>query len=268
MMRGSDEQSRRMPCTMVGREGGSEDNVSVEEPLEILIDGRPVSVVMRTPGHDEDLVRGFLLSEGIVSGADMIAEISADYGRNRMSVFLDEEAVFDPASLSRHMFSASSCGICGKASIEAVMRELPSRGDTKEAALSESSLFRGLAAMESAQETFEKTGGLHAAGLCDLGGELHFLREDVGRHNAVDKVIGQAAEQKIDLSRSVLLVSGRLSFEIVQKCAQVGIAALAGVSAPSSLAVDFAKEAGMTLIGFLRPPRYNIYHEGRITILR
>lgn len=255
-------------CMKHGRECvAGDDCVAVEEPLEILIDGRPVAVVMRTPGDDVDLVTGFLLSEGIVTCAADISEVSLDFGDNRAVAFLADGVVFDAESLSRHVFSASSCGICGKASIDAVMRDLPQRDALQTGVeMLEDALFSGFAAMERNQPTFDATGGIHAAALVDCEGNLLTLREDVGRHNAVDKVIGDITASAGSLTDCVLIVSGRLSFEIVQKSIQVGLLGIAGVSAPSSLAVSLAAESGLTLVGFLRPPRWNLYHEGVLRI--
>lgn len=238
-----------------------DDNLAAEEPLEIQVEGRPVSITMRTPGHDAELAAGFLLSEGLVRSAGDLRDIRP-YPRNRtgnaINVFLAPEVTVDFARLTRHVFASSSCGICGKASIDAVRAVFkPVRTQFKVHA----SVLAGLpGSMRSAQATFDATGGLHAAALFDTEGRLHVLREDVGRHNAVDKVLGHALTAGwLPLDRHILLVSGRASFEILQKALAARIALLCAVSAPSSLAVDFARANGQTLVGFLREGRFNIY---------
>ena len=244
------------------------DEVAREEPLEIRVDGRPVSVTMRTPGHDAELAAGFLLSEGIVRRRGDVVSIRPcrrKGGDNALDVRLDPGLDVDLAGLTRHVFASSSCGICGKASIEAIHGRFPPV---------ESDLVvdgRLLAAypdvMRAAQVTFGRTGGLHAAALFDRAGRMLLLREDVGRHNAVDKVVGSCLlNGPFPLDEHVLVVSGRTSFEIMQKALAARIAVVAAVSAPSSLAVDFARDGGQTLVGFLRAGRMNIYaHPGRIT---
>ena len=237
------------------------DAVAVEEPFELRVDTRPVAVIMRTPGHDEELAAGFLVSEGLVRSRADVLELRRDprnRDRNVLDVFLSPDVVLDFAKLTRHVFASSSCGLCGKSSIAAVRKTFPRvtsrfriRGET---------LLRLPDAMRSAQKTFEETGGLHAAALFDAAGTLECLREDVGRHNAVDKVVGRAfLDGRWPLKASGLLVSGRTSFEIVQKALAAGIPLVASVSAPSSLAVAFARESGLTLVGFLRPGRFNVY---------
>jgi len=233
------------------------DELAVEEPLEIRLDGHPVAVVMRTPCHDEELVAGFLVTEGIVSAVSHIRKIEARPEENRVLVFLHDHVRTDLGRLTRHIFSASSCGLCGKTTLDAVFTHatpLASRPTIPDAAL-----LAAPGQLRAAQTVFESTGGLHAAGIFSLSGQLLISREDVGRHNAVDKVIGHALLQDIDLSSTFLLVSGRLSFEILQKSLVARIPAVAGISAPSSLAVDFARESGQELIGFLRPPTFNRY---------
>ncbi len=229
--------------------------VAVEEPLEVRLDGHPVAVLMRTPGCDRELVAGFLVTEGILESPGQVKRFAAD--GNRFLVFLNEGVGVDLGRLSRNMYSASSCGICGKGSMEAVFCEFPKIGKRKfprdEVILSAPEKLR------AGQKTFSTTGGLHAAGLFDFEGNLLVLREDVGRHNAVDKVIGFALEAGIGLEDVWLLVSGRVSFEIMQKSLAAGIPCVAAISAPSSLAVEFAVESGQGLIGFLRPPEFNRY---------
>jgi FdhD protein len=237
------------------------DRVAIEEPLEIQVETRPVSVTMRTPGHDPELVAGFLLSEGMIHQADDIREIRP-YPRNRdgnsLGVFLKPGVPFDFSKLTRHVFASSSCGLCGKASIQAVhahFKPVRSRFQVDPV------LLAGLPnAMHQVQETFQSTGGLHAAGLFDITGKLLLCREDVGRHNAVDKVLGHALLARwLPLNRHILLVSGRASFEILQKALSAQVSILCAVGAPSSLAVDFARASGQTLIGFLREGRFNAY---------
>lgn len=246
------------------------DVTAREEPLEIRVEGRSVAVVMRTPGHDEELAAGFLVSEGVVRQPRDLLEVSqcpstANEHGNVVDVLLGG-AVVDWDSLTRHVFSASSCGICGKTSIESIFQRFPAVSGEWQVA---PSLIASLPEkLRAAQETFSKTGGLHASGLFDLSGNLIVLREDVGRHNALDKIIGHALmHDLLPLDRHILLVSGRVSFEIIQKALAAGIPLVAAISAPSSLAVDFAQEAGQTLIGFLRGETMNIYtHPQRITI--
>ncbi|MDZ4401837.1 formate dehydrogenase accessory sulfurtransferase FdhD [Prosthecobacter sp.] len=253
--------------------GGVNDVCDVtarEEPLEIRVEGRSVAVVMRTPGHDEELAAGFLVSEGVVQSPRDILEISqcpstGNSKGNIVDVLLGG-AVVNWDSLTRHVFSASSCGLCGKTSIESVFQQFPAvKGDWKVSPALIASLPDKLRA---AQETFSKTGGLHASGLFDLEGRLVVLREDVGRHNALDKILGYALQRGLlPLDNHILLVSGRVSFEIIQKALAAGIPLVAAISAPSSLAVDFAHEANQTLIGFLRGETMNVYtHPQRLTI--
>jgi FdhD protein len=238
------------------------DHVALEEPLEIRIETRPISVTMRTPGHDSELAAGFLVSEGVLHSATDVAAIRPN-PRNRtgnsIDVFLRPGVTVDLAQLTRHVFATSSCGLCGKASIRAVRRQFkPIR--SSRARVSADVLLGLGAALRSGQQTFDLTGGLHAAALFDLAGRLVVLREDVGRHNAVDKVVGHLLLQdKLPEDGGILMVSGRASFEILQKALAARIPIIAAVSAPSSLAVEFARENGQTLIGFLREDRMNIY---------
>ena len=233
------------------------DKVAVEEPLEIRLDGHPVAVVMRTPGHDEDLAAGFLVTEGIISKVGELRKIEPRPEENRVLVFLQDGVSVDLGRLTRHLFTGSSCGLCGKATLEAIFTDFPpiERG----VGFSDAVFLAAPGKLREAQRTFEATGGLHAAGVFSADGELLILREDIGRHNAVDKVIGHALLNGIDLTATFLLVSGRLSFEIMQKALAARIPAVAAISAPSSLAVGFAKKSGQTLIGFLRPPTFNRY---------
>jgi FdhD protein len=238
------------------------DTVATEEPLEIRIEGRPIAVIMRTPGHDEDLAAGFLLTENVVKHADELFEISVcpsvSEGRGNTADVLLAGVQVDWASLTRHVFTSSSCGVCGKASVEAVFQTFPPvKGDWQIPAKLVQEMPEQLRARQS---TFEQTGGLHACGLFNLAGDILLVREDVGRHNAIDKVLGFALrEYLLPLSRCVLMVSGRVSFEIMQKALAAGIPFVAAVSAPSSLAVQFAQESGQTLVGFLRGNKMNVY---------
>ena len=230
---------------------------------QITVDGTPVAVVMRTPGHDHDLVSGFMLTEGLVSNEADVRRIDLEAKKNHALVFLSDDVVLDHAKLSRNLFSASSCGICGKASIEAIHQQA---APIAKSFTVQSEILLGMpAALRAAQEVFESTGGLHAAALANTQGDILVLREDVGRHNAIDKVIGWAAAENIDLSQTLLQVSGRVSFEVMQKALVARIPIVSAISAPSSLAVEFARESQQTLIGFLRPPKFNIYsHPERI----
>ncbi|MDZ4289492.1 MAG: formate dehydrogenase accessory sulfurtransferase FdhD [Prosthecobacter sp.] len=244
------------------------DFAAREEPLEIRVEGRSVAVVMRTPGHDEELTAGFLVSEGVVQKARDILEISqcprtADSQGNVVDVLLGG-AVVNWESLTRHVFSASSCGLCGKTSIESVFQRFPPVTTDWQVS---SPLLAGLPAkLRAAQETFAKTGGLHASAIFDSRGELIILREDVGRHNALDKVLGYGLLRGLlPFEKNILLVSGRVSFEIIQKALAAGISIVAAISAPSSLAIDFARESGQTLVGFLRGETLNVYtHPQRV----
>ena len=236
-------------------EGRAEaDEVAVEEPLEIRINGEPIAVTMRTPGHDEELALGFCLSEGL---APESAALPADFAANTVDV---TSPSFVPAELRRNFYTSSSCGVCGKGALEAVAVETP-RVDAalRVGADVISELPRRLG---SAQRAFATTGGLHATGLFTAAGDLLCIREDVGRHNAMDKVIGWAfTEERLPLAEGVLCVSGRLSFELVQKAAVAGCPLLAAVGAPSSLAVELAVDRGITLCGFVRDGRMNVYSE-------
>ena len=236
--------------------GGSEveDRVAVEEPLELRVGGRPVAVTMRTPGHDEELALGFCLSEGL---APVGARLPDDLAANTIEV---DAPGFDPDRLTRSFYTSSSCGVCGKGALEAVAVEAPR-------VESELRLGAGLVAtlperLRAAQAAFASTGGLHATGLFTADGELACVREDVGRHNAMDKVLGRAfLDGLLPLGAHVLCVSGRLSFELVQKAAVAGCPVLVAVGAPSSLAVSLAADRGVTLCGFVRDGRVNVYTE-------
>ncbi len=233
------------------------DQVAVEEPLEIRLDGHPVAVLMRTPGHDEELAAGFLVTEGIVSTVKELRKIEPRPDENRVLVFLADGVAVDLGRLTRHLFTGSSCGLCGKATLEAIFTHSPPISGRIET--SNEAILGAPAKLRAAQGTFESTGGLHAAGVFSAAGGLILVREDIGRHNAVDKVIGHALLNGIDLTETFLLVSGRLSFEIMQKALAARIPTVAAISAPSSLAVEFARKSGQGLIGFLRPPTFNRY---------
>ena len=235
-------------------DGSADDVVAVEEPLEIRINGSPVAVTMRTPGHDEELALGFALSEGL---RPRDAKLPDDLAANTVEL---EAPDFDATRLARSFYTTSSCGVCGKGALEAVAVEAPPIASTLELP---AKLVAALPdRLRAAQPAFAATGGLHATGLFDEQGELRCLREDVGRHNAMDKVIGWAfREGLLPLSRSVLCVSGRLSFELVQKAAVAGCPLVVAVGAPSSLAVDLARDRGITLCGFVRGGRLNVYSE-------
>jgi FdhD protein len=230
------------------------DEIAVEEPLEIRIGGLPIAVTMRTPGHDEELALGFLLSEGV---SPVRASLPADLAANTVEV---EAHAFDPERLQRHFYTTSSCGVCGKGALEAVAVEAPR---VESDVTLPATLVADLPArLRAAQPTFAATGGLHATGLFDSGGELLCVREDVGRHNAMDKVIGWAhLAGRLPLARDILCVSGRLSFELVQKAAVAGCPIVVAVGAPSTLAVELGRDRGLTLCGFVRDGRLNVYSE-------
>ena len=241
------------------------DCLAAEEPLEIRIGDKPLSVTMRTPGHDLELAAGFLFTEGFVTGRKQIVSLEHEAGdgeQNRGNVVravLAPEAAPDFEKMRRHFFAASSCGICGKASIDSVRARTlePPNADFR---LDAEVLIRLPESLRESQVVFGRTGGLHAAALFDAIGHLLVLREDIGRHNAVDKVIGWALlDDRVPLSGSILLVSGRGGFEIIQKAIVAGLPVVASVSAPSSLAVQLARELRQTLIGFLRGRRFVIY---------
>lgn len=262
--------TRRRRVIRLGSQGASArpDTLAVEEPLEVRVAGHPLSVTMRTPGHDFDLAAGFLVSEGVIRGSADIQGIrycagAVDDGTNTYNVVdVSLSPGVDPPdpSVERNFYTTSSCGVCGKASLDAVrttafwsVHDDPVRFDT-------SVLEQLPDRLRAAQPVFDRTGGLHAAGLFTPEGELLCAREDVGRHNAVDKVLGWAArEDRLPLTGTILMVSGRASFELVQKAVMGGIPALAAVSAPSSLAAELATDAGLTLVGFLRGSSMNVY---------
>jgi FdhD protein len=240
-----------------------QDSLAAEEPLEIRVDGTPLTVTMRTPGNDLELAAGFLLTEGIIESRDQLGKISAvapdaAATSNVVEVQL-ENAQFAAEDPQRNFFAASGCGICGKASIEAIRRR-GLRAPNSDFRVSPEVLCRLPETLRADQPVFDRTGGLHAAALFDAQGNLIALREDIGRHNAVDKLAGWALlEDRLPLSDFIMLVSGRGGFEIIQKALAAGVPVVASVSAPSSLAVKLARELGLTLVGFLRGQRFVIY---------
>ena len=257
-----------------GRRRDRDDQLAAEEPLEIRLQAggetQTVAVTMRTPGNDFELAAGFLHNEGIVGEPAQVsgisycvdADVEADQRYNIVNVGLRRASLPELATLERHFYTTSACGVCGKASLDAIeMRECPALPAGPRVS---PSVLTGLPGkLRAAQGLFDATGGLHAAGLFDAGGELVCLREDVGRHNAVDKLIGWAfMQRKLPLHDCMLLVSGRASFEILQKSTVAGLPVVCAVSAPSHLAVDVARRFGVTLIGFLRGERLNVYAGG------
>ncbi len=256
------------PCT---------DEVSVEEPLEISIsywaDGhkitKKISVTMRTPGNDDELAAGFLFTEGIISDRNQISkvyhpqEVCSRNSGNTVTVELFEGDIPQLMNADRNFYTTSSCGVCGKGSIESIKTVSPFQdSDKKQQVISLETIYQLAEKLRTFQNNFSATGGIHASGLFDNGSNLLILREDVGRHNALDKLIGNALlAGQLPLQDRILVLSGRASFELIQKAAMAGISAVAAIGAPSSLAVDLAKEFDMTLLGFLRDNRFNIYHK-------
>lgn len=256
------------------------DTLVAEEPLEIRLNGSPLAITMRTPGDDFALAAGFLVSEGVLGSASEITRIAYCAGNtpdgsnayNVVDVRLAPGVPVPDITLERHVYTTSSCGLCGKASLDAVRTR--TRWPSAVAAAAPGSLGIGMLQdlpdrLRREQRVFDSTGGLHAAALFTRSGELLDVREDVGRHNAVDKLVGRALQQgRLPLADSLLMVSGRASFELAQKAVMAGIPVLAAVSAPSSLAVDLAEETGLTLIGFLRGTSMNVYAGARRVDLR
>ncbi|MFG2038859.1 formate dehydrogenase accessory sulfurtransferase FdhD [Dactylosporangium sp. NPDC048998] len=242
------------------------DSLAAEEPLEIRVGG-PLAVTMRTPGDDLDLAIGFLLTEGVIRRTSDVLTAKLCSGDEEPNSYNVVDVRLDPSvpapdagPAARNFYTTSSCGVCGKASIEAVRTRSAFDVAADPVTVAPAVLAALPDALRRRQRAFETTGGLHAAGLFTAGGELVCLREDVGRHNAVDKVVGWAVRQeRLPLAGHVLMVSGRASFELCQKAWMAGIPVLAAVSAPSTLAVDLATEAGLTLVGFLRGPTFNVY---------
>lgn len=246
--------------------GDARASLAVEEPLEIRLDGSPLAVTMRTPGDDEDLAAGFALTEGLIGGSDdlsgvcVVIDVPPDARGNVVDVRLREPAADMPARARRRAgLLTSACGVCGQGTIDAVRRR--ARPVAGSGVMEAACLVSMPDTLRSAQAVFSLTGGLHAAGLFSLDGRLIAAREDIGRHNAVDKVVGHAVRQRLlPLSGTALMVSGRAGFEIVLKAWMAGIPVVASVSAPSSLAVQLAEEADITLVGFLRGSDYTVYH--------
>lgn len=244
------------------------DTLAVEEPLEIRVAGRPLAVTMRTPGSDIELAQGFLLTEGFIADRSDIAAVRYCNSRgadgantyNVLDIDLAAEVALPETGVERNFYTTSSCGVCGKASLDAIAQRTRHSPADDTVGVRTQVLTSLPDTLRAAQKVFDSTGGLHAAGLFTADGALLTVREDVGRHNAVDKVVGWAVEQqRIPLSGTVLMVSGRASFELVQKAVMAGVPVLAAVSAPSSLAVDLAQDSGLTLVGFLRGASMNVY---------
>lgn len=233
-----------------------DDDLVVEEPVEIRLGDTPLAVIMRTPGEDEELALGFAITEGIVTGPEAISEIEP-VGEGRWSIRLADGVHVDPDQFKRNLYATSSCGVCGKASIDAIRiaGALPPPGPV----VAVDTILSLPALLLERQSAFQSTGGIHAAAAFRPSGELIAVREDVGRHNAVDKLVGHLARELWPLPPLGLLVSGRVSFEITQKAAVAGISLVCGVSAASSLAVDLAGEMGMTVVGFLREGGFTVY---------
>jgi FdhD protein len=252
------------------------DSIAVEEPLELRVDGRPLAVTMRTPGHDVELAHGFLHTEGVIGSVDDIRDARYcdsrdDEGRNTYNVLdlgLSPGVPAPEVGVERNFYTTSSCGVCGKASLDAVRVKTRFSPADDPVRVPFDVLVTLPDALRDHQQVFDRTGGLHAAGLFSPTGELLVVREDVGRHNAVDKVVGWALLGGLIPARGcVLVVSGRTSFELAQKAVMAGIPVLGAVSAPSSLAVDLADECGLTLAGFIRNGSMNVYtHASRITV--
>ena len=276
MMNGDSDKALRLQAAEVpvwrvdGRKAACDmDYIAVEEPLELRLGygapsghvARPISITMRTPGDDVDLAVGFLFGEGVIGSLDDIASVRHDPGTvNVVTVALKDHVVFEMAKLERHFYTTSSCGVCGKTSLEALDTACVAPSKTSASPLDAARLHRLPEALRASQAIFERTGGLHAAAVVDSNGEVLVVREDVGRHNAVDKVIGHMVlEHKMPADGHILVVSGRASFELTQKALMAGIPVMAAVGAPSSLAVNLAGRFDMTLLGFVRDGRFNVY---------
>lgn len=268
----------RRPVLRIGPSGTDRrpDTLAVEEPLELRVDGKALAVTMRTPGHDVELAHGFLLTEDVISG---IADVHSarycnsvdDSGRNTYNVLDVQLAPGVPApapGVERNFYTTSSCGVCGKASLDAVRLRTRHSPESDPVRVTPDVLATLPDLLRRQQRIFDRTGGLHAAGLFTPDGEPLVVREDVGRHNAVDKVMGWALlDGRVPAKETVLVVSGRASFELVQKAVMAGVPVLAAVSAPSSLAADLAAEAGLTLVGFVRGGSMNVYtHSERVAL--
>ena len=248
----------------------TEDKVAVEEPMQIQLEystasGRMqknIAVTMRTPGNDAELAAGFLFTEGIIKDKDAISEIKrSDADENRVQVILKENTVPVLGNVARNFYTTSSCGVCGKASIDAINTVSQFTATKDNICIDVALLYQLQDSIKKQQKVFEDTGGIHASALFDVTGKFIMLREDVGRHNALDKIIGAALlNGELPLNNHLLFLSGRASFELAQKAVMAGIKVIAAVGAPSSLAVEMAKENDVTLIGFLRNNRFNIYN--------
>jgi len=243
----------------------SDDVLAIESPLEIRLSGqtipekeKSISITMRTPGHDWDLATGFLFTEGIIDNYNSIESITVP-AENVIVIHVSKDTNVNLQKLQRHFYTSSSCGVCGKGSIEAIYT-LNGKAKVSDFTIDPTLLCSLPERLRKEQSVFDQTGGLHASAIFDLQGNLQLLREDVGRHNALDKVIGSAFRQKqLPLDKYILLLSGRASFELIQKAAMAGIGMVAAIGAPSSLAVELANDCGMTLCGFLKNDRFNIY---------
>ena len=255
----TDTRPRRVHRHGAGGAVVADDVLAAEEPVEFRLGTTPIAVLMRTPGHEAELARGFAITEGIVVGPHEIAGVHpiGPESEGRYEIILADGVVVDPEQFRRNLYTTSSCGVCGKASIDAVMiAALPSPEGPM---LSDELILSLPPALARCQSVFDATGGLHAAALFDADGVMLAVREDIGRHNAVDKVIGAVAMKRWPLGPSILMVSGRVGFEVAQKAAVAGIPVVAGVSAASSLAVELGEQTGMTVIGFVREATFNVY---------
>jgi FdhD protein len=256
----SDATSRQIVRYEAGSATSTRDQLVAEEPVEFRLENVPIAVLMRTPGADEDLGLGFAITEGIALRPDEIEAVRLREGSangDRYDLVMADGVEIDPEQFRRNLYTTSSCGVCGKASIDAVRVAAPR---LPEGPVVSPDLLASLPGrMEEGQDVFSRTGGLHAAALFDAAGQVVALREDIGRHNAVDKVVGAVARVRWPIGEAILLVSGRVSFEMVQKAAVAGIPIVCGVSAASSLAADLGDELGATVIGFLRDRGFNVY---------
>lgn len=245
------------------------DYLAIEEPVEMLVEfgktearvKQNIAITMRTPGNDNLLVIGFLLTEGIIQNYEDIQTVQVDEPANKVEVSLHPTCSFNAEKLSRHLFTSSSCGVCGKTSISHLKTTIPYKLEPNKPQVAKNILYNLPDVLKANQLLFEHTGGIHATGLFTTQGELINLFEDVGRHNALDKLLGWALKEgQVPLNNSIILVSGRASFELIQKALMAGCSILAAVGAPSSLAVELAEEYNMTLIGFLKKNKFNVYN--------
>jgi len=262
----SSSSSRRIVRVGSGGRDERDDLLPTEEPVEFRLVGVPIAVLMRTPGQDEDLGRGFALTEGIIFRPSELVEVRAlpgEDGAGRYELIMADGVDIDPEQFRRNFYATSSCGVCGKASIDSVRIAAPPSPTGPIVAAAR--LGEYMETMRQSQSGFSESGGLHAAAAFDGTGKMLALREDIGRHNAMDKLVGHLSMQRWPLEELTITLSGRVSFELVQKAAVAGLSVLAGVSAASSLAVDLADELGLTVAGFVRPGGFNIYtHSHRI----